>query len=151
MTTLYRHFSKSGTLLYVGISDDHRVRFSSHMKYAEWKERIATITLEKHATRAAAAAAEIAAIETEHPLFNGTHQKPGSVGYALKRALIQIDMDEVQDSIMDFNATDCATYRVECFNLLRALSSKLRMNFTTEILPHLDPELVKNHAAQVVG
>ena len=96
-TSLYRHYNELGILLYVGISSDHHLRFQSHLKFAEWKDRIATVKIERFNTRDEAAAAEIAAIQTEEPLYNTHHQREGSVGHTLKRLLKQIEMEDLID------------------------------------------------------
>lgn len=73
-TCLYRHFDKSGVLLYVGIARDHQSRLKSHSRYADWKYDIATVTVEYFETRTEAGRAEIKAIQTEKPLHNIAHK-----------------------------------------------------------------------------
>jgi len=70
MIDLYRHFSADGELLYVGISLNAMARFHVHRRVAEWRDLVATITIEKFKTRAAAEKAERAAIRKEGPKFN---------------------------------------------------------------------------------
>ena|SRR6266481_3007054 len=66
---LYRHFDDDGVLLYVGQSCCAVCRLSSH-RNSEWFKSIALVTIERHANRSAALAAEHKAIETERPKFN---------------------------------------------------------------------------------
>jgi predicted GIY-YIG superfamily endonuclease len=70
MTDLYRHYDAQGALLYVGIADDWQQRLRTHSRTAEWFPRAARLSLEYHPTRESAAAAELAAIRTEWPLYN---------------------------------------------------------------------------------
>jgi predicted GIY-YIG superfamily endonuclease len=73
-TALYRHFDKTGALLYVGIAVDPRKRESAHRSGSEWAPKIHRIELEWFDNRHAARAAERAAIATERPKFNILHQ-----------------------------------------------------------------------------
>lgn len=67
---LYRFFDENGLLLYVGITKDFKKRKSQHAARSQWFHRAARHTLEPHPSRAAALAAEAAAILEEQPLFN---------------------------------------------------------------------------------
>jgi len=67
---LYRHFSKDGQLLYVGITDCESRRRAQHKIEAKWFGEIANVEVVEFASRELAAAAERAAIETERPIFN---------------------------------------------------------------------------------
>jgi hypothetical protein len=69
-TALYRHFDAAGALLYVGISLNTLQRTAQHKHGAKWFERIARITIDWHATRSAALAAEAIAIARESPECN---------------------------------------------------------------------------------
>jgi hypothetical protein len=69
-TTLYRAFDRQRRLLYVGISDGLLLRFSAHADAAAWARYAEVITLERFDNRAVAAAAELAAIRDEDPVFN---------------------------------------------------------------------------------
>jgi excisionase family DNA binding protein len=73
MVYLYRHFDRTGKLLYVGISLNHVARLSQHKK-APWVERIARVEIEEHPSRADALDAEKAAIRSEAPEFNKQHK-----------------------------------------------------------------------------
>lgn len=96
-TSLYRHYNDLGILLYVGISSDHHLRFQSHLKFSEWKDKIATVKIERFPTREEAAAAEIAAIQAEEPLFNTHHQREGSVGHTLKKLFRQFEIEDREE------------------------------------------------------
>lgn len=69
-TTLYRHYSQSGELLYVGISLSATLRTARHKCGAHWFKEIATITLEHFDRRRDALKAERRAIKKERPLHN---------------------------------------------------------------------------------
>lgn len=68
MHAVYRMFDEAGRLLYVGISGRAR-RFDDHA-VKRWFPLVSLITLEWHATHAAAALAEKRAIATEKPRYN---------------------------------------------------------------------------------
>jgi DNA-binding XRE family transcriptional regulator len=68
-TQLYRHFSASGELLYVGAGPCVLCRIHAR-RHASWFSEIATITVEMCKSREAALAAETQAIKTEHPKHN---------------------------------------------------------------------------------
>lgn len=76
-TELYRHFDKSGTLLYVGISLSTVHRLKEHRGGSGWYRKVVTITIERFPTRKAALAAERKAVQTEHPLHNVTGKLRG--------------------------------------------------------------------------
>ncbi|KAA6216422.1 hypothetical protein CP979_05280 [Streptomyces filamentosus] len=79
-TALYRFFDEAGVLLYVGIANDPRVRWSSHAGEKRWWPEVAAKSVEWFATRAEAESAEIAAIIGERPQYNVTHsdtRRPG--------------------------------------------------------------------------
>lgn len=69
-TDLYRHFSADGELLYVGISLSAVVRLAGHRNTSHWFRQIASVTVEKFATRQEAERAERLAIEREKPRHN---------------------------------------------------------------------------------
>lgn len=66
---LYRHWSTTGTLLYIGISLNAVARLAQH-KDKSWFPRIATITVERFETYAEAEVAELRAICYEGPIHN---------------------------------------------------------------------------------
>jgi predicted GIY-YIG superfamily endonuclease len=66
---LYRYWSTTGTLLYIGISINAVARLAQH-KGKVWFSRIAKITVERFETYAEAEAAELRAICYEGPIHN---------------------------------------------------------------------------------
>jgi predicted GIY-YIG superfamily endonuclease len=69
-TALYRAHDAEGRLLYVGISDDPLSRFGQHSRSAPWAHKVRALSIEWHADRATADAAETAAIRSEDPIYN---------------------------------------------------------------------------------
>lgn len=82
-TALYRAYSESGELLYVGISLSVMSRLSSHKNSSAWFNSAATIDIEYHPTRTGALAAEKQAIQTECPV----HNKAGKVKDAVPSSI----------------------------------------------------------------
>lgn len=70
ITTLYRFFDAEDRLLYVGISCQPFARLAQHREDKAWWASIASTRLEHFEDRAAALAAELAAIKAENPLHN---------------------------------------------------------------------------------
>ena len=75
-TTLYRFFDAQDRLLYVGIAGRPAGRAHQHSKKKEWWTEVTHSTYEHFTTREAAAAAEVAAIVTEQPVYNVVHNGP---------------------------------------------------------------------------
>lgn len=67
---VYRLRDDEGALLYVGITNDIRRRFSQHQKDSKWWSQVVACQVEFHPTRDAAADAEYEAIRDEFPLYN---------------------------------------------------------------------------------
>lgn len=87
-TTLYRHFDEQGTLLYVGISNDAIYRLKQHAGDKKcWVDDIASMTIERFATRSDAMIAEKNAIKNELPKYNIVHNvyAPSSNGPKRKK------------------------------------------------------------------
>jgi len=76
-TALYRFYDAHGQLLYVGISCDPDARWKAHRyeEPKEWCPLVASRTLEWLDSREEALAAEVIAIKSEKPRFNGTHNQ----------------------------------------------------------------------------
>lgn len=74
-TALYRFYDHHGTLLYIGIAEDPQRRRSEHASRKPWWSEVAKQSIEWHATRGHALAAEAAAIRDEHPRHNVTHNR----------------------------------------------------------------------------
>jgi predicted GIY-YIG superfamily endonuclease len=77
-TWLYRLYRKDGTLLYVGITKDWNQRVKQHRRQQPWWGDVDAVFKQLFASRAAAEAAEAAAIQTENPAHNkaGKHRDP---------------------------------------------------------------------------
>ncbi|SCD43081.1 regulatory protein, gntR family [Streptomyces sp. Termitarium-T10T-6] len=74
-TALYRLYDTDDVLLYISISNNPDFRWKAHL-YRDSREwaRLATRRADQwFETRSEAEAAEVAAIQAEHPRFNGTH------------------------------------------------------------------------------
>ena len=72
---LYRFYSATGQLLYVGITANPPTRFKAHRSTKEWWTQVVGITLENYSTREDLANAERRAIQVERPLHNIVHAK----------------------------------------------------------------------------
>ncbi|WP_406730920.1 GntR family transcriptional regulator [Streptomyces sp. NBC_01794] len=75
-TALYRLYGTEDDLLYVGISNDPDGRWKAHQwgpNRMPWSAEVSRRTVDWHASRPAALAAEAIAIRAEHPRYNGTH------------------------------------------------------------------------------
>jgi len=68
--SLYRHFSKEGELLYVGISISAILRLKRHKNDSSWFREITRIEIEHFDYHGDARNAELLAIQTEHPKWN---------------------------------------------------------------------------------
>ena len=69
-TILYRLFDAGGTLLYVGITGSIGQRWEQHVASKHWWDEVTRTEIERFPDRDAAATAEKAAIENEHPRHN---------------------------------------------------------------------------------
>jgi hypothetical protein len=70
-TELYRHYSGTGELLYVGITGEHVRRcLQGHRSRSKWFKEIVRIDIEHFETRALAEIAEEIAILVERPKYN---------------------------------------------------------------------------------
>jgi len=73
-TSLYRHFSEEGDLLYIGISLSALTRLGQHADAAHWYDSISDVKIEHFDTREKAIIAEREAIKTEKPEHNIHHK-----------------------------------------------------------------------------
>lgn len=73
---LYRHYAKTGELLYVGITVDPLQRWSAHSREKEWAEQVSRIELQWFEKRWQALTAERDAIRDENPRWNATRVTP---------------------------------------------------------------------------
>lgn len=69
-TALYRFYNEDSRLLYVGITGNLPQRLRQHHATKTWWREVATIKVQHFAERRIAAAAELAAIRTEAPIYN---------------------------------------------------------------------------------
>lgn len=76
-TALYRLLAANGRLLYVGIAANPDSRWGQHSTNQKWWVDVADRKIEWFPNRAAAAAAEVAAIKAERPLHNIQHAARG--------------------------------------------------------------------------
>lgn len=79
MATIYRHFDKEGTLLYIGTTANIFQRMLGHSRQSHWHDQIANITLEHCSSKKEAFKREAEAIFKETPLFNVRSQDPKSI------------------------------------------------------------------------
>lgn len=71
--SLYRFFDASGLLLYIGITNNPRLRFGQHRDSKTWWRDVAVREITHYSSRAELEAAEKAAIRRERPLYNKTY------------------------------------------------------------------------------
>lgn len=70
---LYRFYSATGQLLYVGITMNPPSRFKAHRDSKEWWGEVSGITVENYDSRSDLERAERRAIQVERPLYNIVH------------------------------------------------------------------------------
>lgn len=78
---LYRFWSASGQLLYVGISANPGSRWKQHRDDKPWWMEVANVTLEHFYSREAVEAAERTAIINEQPRYNIVHSTLTNEGF----------------------------------------------------------------------
>ncbi|MFD6540620.1 hypothetical protein [Streptomyces goshikiensis] len=83
-TALYRLFGKEGELLYVGIAYTPEERWRAHAGSKYWWPDVVGRSVEWHATRAAAEAAEFCALRSESPMYDDSGRQ--GVGAALPQS-----------------------------------------------------------------
>ena len=71
---LYRHFDKSGALLYVGITTAPAARLRQHLKASDWRDQINDVSTIWFDRRSDAEQAERTAIQNERPIHNRVHK-----------------------------------------------------------------------------
>lgn len=74
---LYRFYSGTGQLMYVGITKDPPGRIGQHGREKDWWTEVSGISVEWHPDRNTALAAEKRAIQVEHPRYNVQHNSGG--------------------------------------------------------------------------
>lgn len=70
---LYRFYSATGQLLYVGITMNPPKRFKNHRDSKSWWDQVSGITVETYGDRKELESAERRAIQVERPLHNVVH------------------------------------------------------------------------------
>lgn len=110
---LYRHFDKTGKLLYVGISISTLTRLSQHSNNSVWFDSIYKVEIEKFSSRMEAQEAERIAIKKEKPEHNIIRAEPKSD--KIKRLNKIFKLSE--------NSADDLTARITRFDLLYSDSS----------------------------
>lgn len=70
---LYRFYSATGQLLYIGITANPPARFGQHRSDKDWWSEVSDIKIETHENRNALRAAEATAIRAEKPRYNKVH------------------------------------------------------------------------------
>lgn len=95
---LYRFYSATGQLLYIGITMNPPERFKSHRDSKEWWKLVSGITVENYLSREELAQAERRAIQVEHPLHNVVHAKPATIP---QRELVEPPAQEPAHSPLD--------------------------------------------------
>ena len=92
--SLYRHFSATDELLYVGISLSAVARLGQHERHSGWFGSIASVKVEHFDTREEALAAEKAAIQGEDPLHNKYHKRHKRHKQPTKPSLFEVEEAE---------------------------------------------------------
>ena len=105
--TLYRFFSATGELLYVGISANAYRRAGQHRTRAEWWHEAVTMTMQHGYDNAQSAhKAELEAIREESPRYNviGVPRTPRRRITAAEKNTRQIRYEEAVQSLRDTDA-----------------------------------------------
>jgi predicted GIY-YIG superfamily endonuclease len=92
---VYRHFDAADRLLYVGMTNNPKRRLAEHKCRAVWGDQIARVEVVWMRTAEEAAAAEVDAIRTERPMFNGGTARPYiATGDALRDWMRSVGMTQ---------------------------------------------------------
>jgi predicted GIY-YIG superfamily endonuclease len=90
-TCVYRAYSGSGELLYVGMSTNFISRISTHLAKSAWAMKVARFDVKWFESREDASKAEILAIRTENPAHNVQNSSAGKTeNYVEINALIDL-------------------------------------------------------------
>jgi predicted GIY-YIG superfamily endonuclease len=89
---LYRFYSATGQLLYVGITNNPPERFRQHRDGKDWWELVSGMKIETYGSREELAEAERSAIQIEHPLYNVVYNRGKQHGLAIpvSRGLVHV-------------------------------------------------------------
>lgn len=102
-TALYRLFDAAEQLLYVGISTQPETRWTQHAADKPWWPLVQHRKLEWHPNRKAAEDAELAAVQTEEPLYNTAGAKRSllathfPIGDSMTQAQARLRFSDVLD------------------------------------------------------
>lgn len=118
---IYRFFDADDELLYVGISSDPALRWMQHRATKPWASEVAMRVIEWLPSRLDALLAEVQAIRTEQPRYNGTHtpyRRSGRPRPSMKNLSVD-DLDKavgyvaIQDiaELLGTKATNISGYR----------------------------------------
>lgn len=142
---LYRFYSATGQLLYVGITMNPPQRFKSHQDDKGWWEQVSGISVETYENRADLARAERRAIQVERPRYNVVHNANR----------VKEDLDELPGGwknpagIVEFDDSEFAT--LEGWQELALAMNKLYLEFTAPLdSRELDTEMHEQFLA-VIG
>ncbi len=99
---LYRHFDKSGALLYVGSCANPLARLKNHKQNSKWFHQIVRVEIEHFTTRVESYSAERTAIATEQPIYNIFRAEVNS------RPVVQINEGVTRRSEARIKNVECA-------------------------------------------
>ena len=125
---LYRFYSATGQLLYVGITMRPPERFKSHRDTKRWWSEVSGITVENYSNRVELERAERRAIQVERPQYNVVHngkrQPAGPPGQSTDynpTGIVDYDVDKFATvptwqklaQLLNQFAFECQEYQVE--------------------------------------
>lgn len=93
-TSVYRFWDANNRLLYVGITHRGWRRFDEHASAKAWWHLVDRVTVDHHPSRESARAAELAAIQGEHPQFNVADTRRPPISAGRKPALPFVSVDD---------------------------------------------------------
>lgn len=76
---LYRFYSATGQLLYIGVTNSPPARFSGHRQNKDWWNEVVGISIENYDSRQELLLAERRAIRIERPQYNVVHNREPEV------------------------------------------------------------------------
>ncbi|WP_094359955.1 GIY-YIG nuclease family protein [Mycobacterium marinum] len=106
--TLYRFYSITGQLLYIGITMNAPARFNQHKAEKSWWHEVAGISMEVHETRSDVEKAERRAIKVERPLHNIAHRAHPSKTDRARSPIIPTPKPP-DPAIITYNCDACQT------------------------------------------
>jgi predicted GIY-YIG superfamily endonuclease len=150
-TALYHFYGADDQLLYVGITERLGERWEAHMRTKPWWPAVRRQTVHWYPTRAKAAAAEVAAIVDEKPLYNVVHSTRKRDGDDVSAALCVLETAEqaLAQARMFLEAAaqrsaDRSSETVDMDKLLNDLAivigpDRVRLSALPELLRRMDP------------